>query len=138
VKYDYPLSCHTFTLAATAYENGIRTGAAQRDNFKEYNGLYSSSVKIPNDGSDHVVTLAIGIVGGGNPPLTRMTVSPPSVTSDAGECVINLGSVSNNFVTDDNGEFTVVFSTKGLVSADSAKTCTITWSKSCSGLYYEY
>ncbi|MBD3813606.1 MAG: hypothetical protein IE917_15475, partial [Betaproteobacteria bacterium] len=136
--FDPILAAHTVTLAATAYENGIRTGVSYVDNLRW--GHYGSSSQIvPSDNADHWVTLTLTIADENDnalEPLVGLTVSAASIDSDVGDCDINT-SADNNLTTDDNGNITFAVST-GLIPGSTIEQCTITWSKSNGSIYLEY
>ena len=136
VTFDPILAGHTVTIAAHSYD-GNRTGVAQVAGLRW--GHYSSTTKtVPNDGSDHNVTLQLGISNSSDEPkelLVDVEIVPEGIVSNSSQCDLNL-SAANDLHTDANGQITVQIYT---LATDPAVTeCEITWSKSNSHIYMEY
>jgi hypothetical protein len=136
VKFDPILAGHTVTIAANAYD-GERTGVAKIAGLR-WGHYYSSSELLRIDGSDHNVTLSVGISNIADEPLeplVGMKLSHTGIVSSSAQCDIN-STATGDIVTDSNGEFTVVIST--FIGLGDDEECTIEWSKSNSSIYREY
>jgi hypothetical protein len=138
VTFDPILAGHTVTIAAHAYDTN-RTGVATVAGLRW--GHYSSTTKtVPNDGSDHNVTLQLGISNSSDEaeqhyPLMDVEIVPEGIVSNSSQCDLNL-SAANDLHTDVNGQITVQIYT---LATDPAVTeCEITWSKSNAHIYMEY
>jgi hypothetical protein len=132
VTYDRILAGHTVTISANAFDTE-RIGASIVAGLR-WDDYQSSIVKIPNDGSDHNVTLSLSVSG--VEPLVGLDIVPSSIQSNDGACGLNATSTDNNLTTDINGQITVVIST-GL-SSSTATECDISWSATQGGIYKEY
>jgi len=134
VTYDPILVGHTYSLSAVAYDkNSSRSGVSLRSAFKG-NGFSYTAHDVANDGDSHdsIISVAINPL---NDPLVNLNIVPSSVSvSPADQCDIN--SSASNFLTDNNGEFTVSVVTKGTDS--NVKSCTVSWVASNSSIYFEY
>ncbi|MGC9351195.1 MAG: hypothetical protein ACP5D3_04340, partial [Sulfurovum sp.] len=136
VKFDPILAGHTATIAANAYD-GERTGVAKIAGLR-WGHYYSSSELLRIDGSDHNVTLSVGISNSADAPLEPLVglkLSHTGIVSSSAQCEIN-SAATGDIITDHNGEFTVVISTYVTLGDDTE--CTIEWSKSNASIYREY
>lgn len=136
IVFDPALAGHTVTIAAHAYDTN-RTGVATVAGLRW--GHYNSTTKaVPNNGSDHNVTLRLGISNSSDEPiefLKDVEIVPEGIISSSSQCDLNL-SAANDLHTDENGEITVQIYT--LATDADVKECEITWSKSNAHIYMEY
>ena len=132
VTFDPILAGHTVTISANAYDVN-RTGVAKIAGLR-WGDFSSTTKKVPNDGNDHNVTLALGI-SNFQEPLVGLNIVPSSIISSDTACDLNM-SAANDLTTDANGEIRVQISTGR--SSSTATECEISWSKSMSGIYREY
>ena len=131
VTFDRILAGHTVTLSANAID-GNRTGVAKIEGLR-WDDYKSTIVKIPNDGFDHNVTLALNISG--IEPLVGLDISPSGIVSNVASCDINTSAV-NDLYTDANGEIRVQISTD--LDSSGFPECAITWSKNPGTILREY
>ncbi len=132
VVFDPALAGHTVTIAAHAYDTN-RTGVAKVAGLRWDD--YSSTVeKVDNDGSDHNVTLMLGI-SNFQEYLVDVDIVPEGIISNSSQCDLNM-SAANDLHTDENGQIRVQIYTKGTDS--NVKECEISWSKSNAHIYLEY
>jgi len=138
VAFDRVLAGHTVTLSANGFDT-TRTGVSKVAGLRW--GKYSStSVRVPNDGSDHVVTLQLS-VDDGVEHLIDVDIVPTTIKSDIIECAVNMSAPGNDFHTDRNGAITFTVSTHQgppPSSGDRPTECIVQWEASQGGIYLEY
>ena len=136
VAFDPVLAGHTVTLSVHS-NDGNRTGTAKVASLR-WDNYSTTSVFIDNDGSDHNVTLSLGINNIDGDPLESLIgvdIVPSGIISDSGQCELNT-SATHDLNTNANGQIRVQISTSGL-DPDTAQ-CSISWSTSGAHIYREY